>query len=105
MVFGDTPASVLAFVNAGNSDTMGGGFGVFGAGSNVEWTVTYDEFLFIHSGQFQLKIEGASRRFILAVPIATAVTRTASTRNKLTCSHGFAMRGLAVPTQYAATHC
>ncbi len=52
----DGPYCISAFVNASNSDTMGGGFGVFGAGSNVEWTVTYDEFLFIHSGQFQLKI-------------------------------------------------
>jgi ethanolamine utilization protein EutQ len=53
---GDIPAAVLAFVNAGNSDTMGGGFGVFGAGIDMEWTVTYDEFIFIHSGEFQLKI-------------------------------------------------
>jgi len=53
----DAPYCISAFVNASNSDTMGGGLGVFGAGSNVEWTVTYDEFLFIHSGQFQLKIE------------------------------------------------
>lgn len=52
----DAPYCISAFVNASNSETMGGGFGVFGAGSNVEWTVTYDEFLFIHSGQFQLKI-------------------------------------------------
>ena len=52
----DAPYCISAFVNASNSDTMGGGLGVFGAGSNVEWTVTYDEFLFIHSGQFQLKI-------------------------------------------------
>ena len=52
----DEPYCISAFVNASNSETMGGGFGVFGAGSNVEWTVTYDELLFIHSGQFQLKI-------------------------------------------------
>ncbi len=50
------PYSILAFANASNSDSLGGGFGVFGAGSNVEWTVTYDELLFIHSGQFQLRI-------------------------------------------------
>jgi ethanolamine utilization protein EutQ len=50
------PYSILAFANAGNSDSLGGEFGVFGAGSNVEWTVTYDELLFIHSGQFQLKV-------------------------------------------------
>jgi ethanolamine utilization protein EutQ (cupin superfamily) len=52
----DESYCISAFVNASNSETMGGGFGVFGAGSNVEWTVTYDEFLFIHSGRFQLKI-------------------------------------------------
>lgn len=48
--------SIHAFVNSGNSDGMGGGFGVFGAGSDMKWTVTYDEFLFIHSGSFQLKV-------------------------------------------------
>jgi len=53
---GEVPASVLAFVNAGNSDTMGGGFGVFGAGCDVEWTVTYDEFIFIHQGRFKLAV-------------------------------------------------
>jgi len=49
-------ASVLAFVNAGNSDTMGGGYGVFGAGCDIKWTVTYDEFIFIHKGQFKLRV-------------------------------------------------
>ena len=49
-------SAVLAMVNAGNSTTMGGGFGVFSAGTNVEWTVTYDEFLFIHEGEFQLNV-------------------------------------------------
>ena len=53
----DEPYCISAFVNASNSETMGGGFGVFGVGSDVKWTVTYDEFLFIHSGQFQLKID------------------------------------------------
>ncbi len=53
---GDVPAAVHAFVNVSNSDTMGGGYGVFGAGCNMAWTVTYDEFLFIHKGNFQLKI-------------------------------------------------
>ena len=49
-------AAVLAMVNAGNSTTMGGGLGVFRAGTDVDWTVTYDEFLFIHEGEIQLKI-------------------------------------------------
>ena len=39
----DALASILAYVNTGNSDTMGGGFGVFGAGYYGDWTVTYDE--------------------------------------------------------------
>ena len=52
----EEPFCISAFVNASNSETMGGGFGVFGVGSDVEWAVTYDEFLFIHSGHFQLKI-------------------------------------------------
>ena len=49
----DAPASILAYVNTGNSDTMGGGFGVFGAGYYGDWTVTYDEFNFVHSGHFR----------------------------------------------------
>lgn len=53
---GDRPASVLAYVNAGNSESMGGGYGVFGAGCDIEWTVTYDEFLFIHKGHFSLRV-------------------------------------------------
>ncbi len=55
-VKGYVPASFLAFVNASNSDTMGGGFAVFGAGSHMETTVANDELLFIHSGQLDLKI-------------------------------------------------
>ena len=55
-VKGYVPASFLTFVNAGNSDTMGGGFAVFGAGSHMETTVDNDELLFIHSGQLDLKI-------------------------------------------------
>ena len=49
-------ASVLSFVNSGNSTTMGGGLGVFCAGFELEWTVHYDEFLFIHKGNFKLKV-------------------------------------------------
>lgn len=48
--------AVYAFVNSGISDGMGGGYGVFGAGTDMEWTITYDEFLFIHKGNFQLKV-------------------------------------------------
>lgn len=53
---GELPAAIHAFVNAGNSSTMGGGMGVFGAGCDIEWTVTYDELLFIHKGNFTLKV-------------------------------------------------
>lgn len=55
----DTRAAVLALVNAGNSDTMGAGIGVFDAGSDIQWTVTYDEVLFIHDGDFRLKVGDA----------------------------------------------
>ncbi len=58
----EEPFSILAFVNSGVTDTMGGGMGVFGAGSDVEWTVTYDELLFIHSGHFTLKVGEAVYR-------------------------------------------
>ena len=53
-------SAVHAYVNSGISDGVGGGFGVFGAGTNIKWTVTYDEFLFIHSGHFQLKVGDAT---------------------------------------------
>ena len=59
---GEAPFSILAFVNSSITDTMGGGMGVFGAGSDVEWTVTYDEILFIHSGHFTLKVGGVVYR-------------------------------------------
>ena len=53
---GEMPESHAAFVNAGNSSTMGGGMSLFGAGCDYEWTVTYDEILFIHSGNLRLKV-------------------------------------------------
>ncbi len=53
---GEMPESHRAFVNAGNSNTMGGGMSVFGAGCDYEWTVTYDEILFIHEGNLRLKV-------------------------------------------------
>ncbi len=49
-------ATVNALVNVSNSSSMGGGIGIFGAGSNMEWTVTYDEMLFIHEGDFELQV-------------------------------------------------
>ena len=53
---GEVPISTPTFVNSSISDTMGGGMGIFGAGCDSEWTVTYDEFLFIHSGNLALKV-------------------------------------------------
>ncbi len=52
----DTKASVLALVNVSNSETLGAGIGIFDAGCNVPWTVTYDEVLFIHEGNFKLRV-------------------------------------------------
>ena len=51
-------AAVLALVNAGNSPAMGAGIGVF-EDCRIEWTVTYDEVLFIHDGKFRLRVGGA----------------------------------------------
>lgn len=48
-------AAVLALVNAGNSPAMGAGIGIF-EDCRIEWTVTYDEVLFIHKGQFRLRV-------------------------------------------------
>lgn len=52
----ENKASVLALVNVSNSDTLGAGVGIFDAGCNIPWTVTYDEVLFIHDGKFKLRI-------------------------------------------------
>jgi ethanolamine utilization protein EutQ len=48
-------AAVLALVNAGNSPAMGAGIGIF-EDCKIEWTVTYDEVLFIHKGNFRLRV-------------------------------------------------
>jgi ethanolamine utilization protein EutQ len=48
-------AAVLALVNAGNSPAMGAGIGIF-EDCRIEWTVTYDEVLFIHKGSFRLRV-------------------------------------------------
>jgi len=74
---GEINACVNALVNVGNSTTMGGGIGVFGAGSNMEWTVTYDEILFIHDGDFELQVGDvkylAGPGDVLWVPSGTAL--------------------------------
>lgn len=48
--------AVRPLVNVSNSQTLGGGIGVFGAGCDMAWTVTYDELIFIHKGEFQLSV-------------------------------------------------
>ena len=55
----DAGAGVLALVNAGFSDAMGAGIGVF-EDCAIEWTVTYDELLFIHEGNFTLRVGDAA---------------------------------------------
>ncbi|NNE21871.1 MAG: DUF861 domain-containing protein [Rhizobiales bacterium] len=52
----DDKASVLALVNVSNSESLGAGIGIFDAGCHVPWTVTYDEVLFIHQGEFKLRV-------------------------------------------------
>jgi ethanolamine utilization protein EutQ len=54
-------AAVLALVNAGNSPAMGAGIGIF-EDCRIEWTVTYDEVLFIHAGDFRLRVGDAVYR-------------------------------------------
>ena len=49
-------ASVLALVNVSNSTTLGAGIGIFDAGCQMPWIVTYDEVLFIHQGNFKLRV-------------------------------------------------
>lgn len=51
-------AAVMAYVNAGNSTAMGAGIGIF-EDCKMEWTVTYDEVLFIHAGKFRLRVGDA----------------------------------------------
>ena len=52
----DMKASVLALVNVSTSETLGAGIGIFDAGCQVPWTVTYDEVLFVHQGHFKLRV-------------------------------------------------
>lgn len=47
-------AAVQGLVNVGFSNRLGAGIGVF-ENCKMEWTVTYDEVLFILEGQFRLK--------------------------------------------------
>jgi ethanolamine utilization protein EutQ len=51
---GPNGAAVQGLVNTSFSSRMGAGIGVF-QDCAMEWTVTYDEVLFILSGEFRLK--------------------------------------------------
>jgi ethanolamine utilization protein EutQ len=50
-------AAVRGLVNKGFSERLGAGIGVF-RDCAVEWTVTYDEVLFILEGTFRLRVGG-----------------------------------------------
>jgi len=54
---GATGAAVRGLVNTAFSERLGAGIGVF-RDCSMEWTVTYDEVLFILEGQFRLKTKG-----------------------------------------------
>lgn len=52
-------AAVQGLVNTSFSSRLGAGIGVF-ENCAMEWTVTYDEVLFILDGTFQLKTRGGT---------------------------------------------
>jgi ethanolamine utilization protein EutQ len=49
--------NVVALVNAGISDNLGGGIGTFES-CNIPWTVTYDEILYGISGNLEIHVGG-----------------------------------------------
>ncbi|MFZ1725374.1 MAG: cupin domain-containing protein [Albidovulum sp.] len=59
LVPGDAGAAVQGLVNTSFSTRLGAGIGVF-ENCEMEWTVTYDEVLFILEGEFQLKTKGGT---------------------------------------------
>lgn len=75
-------SSLNPVVNMGNSKTLGAGIGKFAAGCNMDWTVTYDEVLFIHEGEFELTVDNqvfrAAPGDILWIPANTALTYRAN---------------------------
>ena len=56
---GEDGAAVRGLVNTSFSTQMGAGIGVF-KDLSMEWTVTYDEALFILEGQFRLKTKAGT---------------------------------------------
>ncbi len=49
-------AAILRLVNCSYSEGLGGGIGTF-EDCRIEWTVTYDEILFITEGNFTLRVD------------------------------------------------
>lgn len=72
-------------INAGFSQQMGAGVGVFEKCS-VEWTLNYDEVLFIIDGKLRLhvseKIYEAATGDILWIPSGTAIVYEATARTR-----------------------
>lgn len=58
---GENGAAVRGLVNTAFSPRMGAGIGVF-ENCAMEWTVTYDEVLFILDGQFRLQTREGTYR-------------------------------------------
>jgi ethanolamine utilization protein EutQ len=52
-------AAVRGLINTAFSDRLGAGIGVF-EDCAMEWTVTYDEVLFIREGQFRLETDAGT---------------------------------------------
>ncbi|MFQ5959214.1 MAG: cupin domain-containing protein [Alphaproteobacteria bacterium] len=78
-------AAVVGLVNTSFSDTLGAGIGTF-EDCAVEWTVTYDEVLFITEGDFTLRVGDRAYRAgpgdVLWIPRDTTVVYEA--REKVT---------------------
>lgn len=77
----ESQSSILPLVNRSNSKALGAGMGLFVAGCHMEWTVSYDEVLFIHDGELELvvndKIYQAAAGDVLWIPEGTALTYSA----------------------------
>ena len=69
-------AAVLGLVNSSYSGALGAGIGTF-EDCSIEWTVSYDEVLFIMAGQFILRVGDDTWRAgpgdVLWIPKDTAV--------------------------------
>ena len=74
-------AAVLGLVNSSYSDALGAGIGTF-EDCSIEWTVSYDEVLFIMAGRLTLRVGGDTWRAgpgdVLWIPKDTAVVYEAA---------------------------